>query len=363
MIRIAQPQLGDEEKEAVKEVLDSGILAQGPRVHAFEEAFARTTGAAHAVATNSGTAALHIALLAAGIQPGDEVITTPFTMVASANAILFCQAKPVFVDIEMETYNLDADRVEAALTPKTKAILPVHLYGHPCDLRALTRIAESHGLKMIEDACQAHGAMYQGKSIGQGENPACFSFYPTKNIFAAEGGLITTNDESSAQMMRMLRDHGAKEKYRHEVLGYNYRMTDLSAAIALAQLKKLAHVTTRRIENAQKLSAGLRGLKGIILPKTQEGCQHVFHQYCLRVTAEAKLGREALQTHLADRGIQTAVHYPLPVHHQPLYRRLGYTGAYPLAETASQEVLSLPVHPGVSDEDIQQIVNAMREAL
>jgi len=363
MIPIARPMIGPEEKAAVLEVLESGQLAQGTKVREFEERFAAACGVTYAVATSSGTTALHTALLAHGIGPGDEVITSPFTFIASANAILFVGARPVFADINPDDFTLHPDQVAAKITPRTRAILPVHLYGQPCDMPALMQLAAQHDLVIIEDACQAHGATVmlttESKiqpvgSFGTG----CFSFYPTKNMTTAEGGMITTNDPGIAGRARLIRQHGSRERYRHEVLGYNFRMTDLQAAIGLVQLSRLAEWTARRQANAAYLSAHLADLEYIAIPRVRPGVTHVYHQYTLRVMGH----RDAFAARLRELGVETAVHYPLPVHQQPLYQSLGYWGEFPHAEQASREVLSLPVHPLLTQDDLERIVTAVRAA-
>jgi dTDP-4-amino-4,6-dideoxygalactose transaminase len=351
VIPIAQPHISNDEKHAVLKVLESGQLAQGSRVQAFEDAFAAYCGVRHAVATSSGTTALHTALLAHGIGPGDEVITTPFSFIATANAILHCGARPVFVDIEPDTFNLDPKKVEAAITPATRALLPVHLYGHPADMAALMRIAGEHGLSVIEDAAQAHGAVCQGQPVGTW-GTGCFSFYPTKNMTTAEGGIVTTDDDGIADRARMIRNHGQCHRYEHHVLGYNYRMTDLHAAISLVQISHLEEWNLRRIENAAYLTAHLCG---VVTPSVRPGCRHVFHQYTIRVPSE----RDRLAAWLQECGIGTGIHYPCPIHRQPLYRGLGYDDNLPQAEAASREVLSLPVHPGLSQDDLSAIVSAV----
>jgi dTDP-4-amino-4,6-dideoxygalactose transaminase len=340
--------IGEDEKQAVLAVLESGNLAQGEMVHRFETAFAEAIGARHAVAVSSGTAALHLALLARGIGPDDEVITTPFSFIATANAILFTGAVPVFVDIEPDTMNLDPNKVEAAITAKTRAILPVDLFGHPADLAALRDIAARRGLWIIEDACQAHLAECDGETVGA-TGTACFSFYPTKNITTGEGGIVTTDDEQLADRLRLLRSHGQRERYHHDVLGYNLRMTDIHAAIGLAQLPKLAEFTEQRRRNAAYLSAHLRG---VVTPAVRPNCRHVFHQYTIRVRKD----RDGMASRLREAGIGTAVHYPVPIHRQRVYRELGYDPSLPEAEQASAEVLSLPVHPGLSGQDLALIV-------
>jgi perosamine synthetase len=351
MIPIARPLITDEEKQAVLEALESGQLAQGGRVQAFEETFAQYCGVRHAVATSSGTTALHTALVAHGIGPGDEVITTSFSFIATANAILFSGARPVFVDIEAETYNIDPHLVERAITPRTKAVLPVHLYGHPADMPALQRIADRHGLVLIEDAAQAHGAACAGQRVGTW-GTGCFSFYPTKNMTTAEGGILTTNDDEIADQARMIRSHGQRARYEHHVLGYNYRMTDIHAAIGLVQIQHLEQWNEQRIQNARYLT---EHLKGVATPGVRPGCRHVFHQYTVRVGPE----RDKFAAWLREQGIGTGIHYPKPIHQQPLYQELGYDLHLAEAEAASQEVLSLPVHPGLSQQDLETIVAAV----
>lgn len=354
MIPIARPQIGEEEKLAVLEVLESGMLAQGPRVRAFEEAFAEYCGVKYAIATSSGTTALHVALLAHGIGPGDEVITTPFTFIASANAILYAGARPVFVDIDPATFNIAPDQIEAAITKRTKAMMPVHLFGLPADMGPIMEIAERYGLIVIEDACQAHGAEYLGKRVGS-FGTGCFSFYPTKNITTGEGGMITTNDEQVAEKCRIIRQHGARRRYYHDELGFNFRMTDIHAAIGLSQLQKLERFNEARIANARYLSARLQGGQPPVVP---EGRRHVFHQYTIR-SSDGQ--RDSLIEGLKKRGIGVEVYYPVPVHQQRVYRDLGYNLTLPEAEKAAREVLSLPVHPGLSLHDLEAIVEAVNE--
>lgn len=354
MIPIAKPQIGDEEKRAVLEVLESGILAQGPRVQAFEEAFAEMCGVRYAIATSSGTTALHIALLAHGIGPGDEVITSPFTFIASANCALYVGARPVFVDIDPRTFNLDPHLVEAAITPRTKAIIPVHLYGLPCDMGPIMEIAQKYGLVVIEDACQAHGAEYRGKKVGS-FGTGTFSLYPTKNITSGEGGMITTNDPEIAEKCRAIRQHGARHRYSHDELGFNFRMTDVHAAIGLAQLQKLERFNQARQSNARYLT---EHLWGVVTPYVPSDRTHVFHQYTIRVPHGK---RDLLRAFLQGRGIGSEIYYPVPIHQQRLYRDLGYNGHFPEAERAAKEVLSLPIHPALSPSDLEAIVAAVNE--
>jgi len=355
MIPIAKPIIGDEEKEAVLDVLNSGIIAQGPRVREFEQAFSEFTGTEFAIAVNSGTAALHIALLAHGIGPEDEVITTPFTFISTSNSILFTGAKPVFADIKEETFNIDPEKIREKITDKTKAILPVHLYGHPVDMKAIMEIAEDHKLLVIEDACQAHGAEFHGKRVGS-FGTGCFSFYPTKNMTTSEGGMITTNNKGIAEKARMLRDHGSRERYVHEILGFNLRMTDISAAIGLCQLKKLPEFNRRRIENAKYLNKLIHNER-IITPKVRENCKHVFHQYTTRVMSD----RDKIVDILNEKGIGTGIYYPIPIHKQKLYNDLGYNESLPISEKLANEVISLPIHPSVTRENLGYISSVLNE--
>ena len=352
-IPIAKPQLGEEEKAAVIAVLESGMLAQGQRVAEFEACFAELCGVKHAVAVASGTAALWLALLAHEIGPGDEVITTPFSFIASSNCALFVGARPIFVDIEPDTYLIDASAIEDRITERTRAILPVHLYGQPCDMATIMEIAGRHNLIVIEDACQAHGATFEGQPVGS-FGTGCFSFYPTKNMTTGEGGIITTSDDALAERLRLLRNHGQSQRYRHDILGYHFRTTDIQAAIGLTQLEKLPAWNEQRIANARYLS---ERLQGVCVPIVRANRRHVFHQYTIRVSGE----RQALQDHLKGQGVGTAIHYPRPIHHQPLYQSLGYDDALPKAEAAGREVLSLPIHPALSQSDLDRIVAAVND--
>ncbi|HTK05703.1 MAG TPA: DegT/DnrJ/EryC1/StrS family aminotransferase [Ktedonobacteraceae bacterium] len=361
IIPISCPLLGAEEDEAVRRVLASGRLAQGPLVAEFERRFAELCAVREAVALSSGTAALYLALLAHGIGPGDEVITSSFSFVATANAVLLTGATPVFVDIEPSTYTLDPDAVASAITPRTKALLPVHLYGHPCDMLRLCQLAAARNLVMIEDACQAHGATLHGRPVGS-FGTGCFSFYATKNMTTGEGGMVTTNDSLLAERLRLLRNHGQQERYVHVAMGQNLRMTEIQAAIGLVQLAKLALFTEQRIVNASYLTSCLH--ECLSTPVIRPGYRHVFHQYTIRVLER----RNEWVQRLLARGIEAAVHYPLPIHRQPfylenttLYRVVGpaafsgMAGLYaelPVTEAAAREVLSLPVHPALSREDL-----------
>jgi perosamine synthetase len=353
LIPIARPLMGDEEKALVWSTIESGMLAQGPRVRELEERFAGFVGVPHGVATSSGTTALHLALLAHEIGPGDEVVTVPFTFIASANAILYTGARPVFVDVREETFNLDPGQIEAAITPRTRAILPVDLYGNPADLPAIAEIAERRGLALIEDAAQAHGAEVAGRRCGAWGTGA-FSFYPTKNMTTGEGGMITTSDPKVADRARLLREHGARVRYHHERLGYNFRMTDIHASIGLAQLDKLAGFNRRRIEIAGRYE---RELRGVLTPTVRPGARHVFHQYTIRVA-----GRDEFADRLRERGVGSAIYYPIPVHRQKPFIELGYgEQSLPVSERLSGEVLSIPVHPALTEEEVTRVIGAVNQ--
>lgn len=361
-ITMARPLIGDEEIYEVEAVLRSGLLSAGSKVAEFENAFAAYVGTRHAVAVSSGTAALYLALLAHGISPDDEVITSPFTFIATANSILLARAKPVFADIRPESFNLDPDDIVKKITAKTRAIMPVHLYGQPCDMKAIEDIASASGMAIIEDACQAHGSRYAGRAAGS-FGTGCFSFYPTKNMTTGEGGVVTTNEDDIAQRLRLIRNHGQTRRYYHESIGYNFRMTDIAGALGVCQLRKLTHFNAVRIANAGLLSAGLAGINGLELPVTCQQTEHVFHQYTVRITRRAHLTRDAFRDKLRERGITTEVYYPYPIHRQPLYRSLGYTDVLPKTEKACREVVSLPVHPALSRGDIGYIIESIREVM
>lgn len=350
MIPISKPSITDAEKSAVMEVLDSGILAMGPRTAKFEEAFASTFNVKHAIAVTSGTTALHIALLANGVGPGDEVITTPFTFAATVNSILYVGAKPVFVDIDAETFNLDLSQVEERITPRTKALLPVHLYGYVCDMDQMQAIADKHGLNIIEDACQAVGATYKDKFAGS-FGTGTFSFYATKNLMSGEGGMITTNDDQVAELCKMIRSHGMKRRYYHEMIGYNYRMTDIQAALGLVQLQRLPEFNEKRRQNAAYFNSKI---ESVITPKVKDDYCHVWHQYTVRINHGRD--RDAAVEQLTAAGIGTGIYYPIPAHHQPHIKEVVGEVSLPVAEQMAREVISLPVHPQLSQEDLNTIV-------
>ncbi|MGB9748231.1 MAG: DegT/DnrJ/EryC1/StrS family aminotransferase [Candidatus Woesearchaeota archaeon] len=359
-IQISKPNLGLKELKAIREVFKSGILVQGPKVEQFEKEFSDYVGTKYGIATSSGTTALHLAALSAGIKEGDEVIVSSFTFVATANCVLYCKAKPVFADINEDDYNINIDDVQKKITSKTRAIIPVHLYGQSADMKAIMDIAEDKNLIVIEDACQAHGAEFNKKKVGS-FGIGVFSFYATKNITTGEGGMITTDDERINELLRMLRSHGSKQRYYHEILGFNYRMTDIQAAIGLVQLKNLEKNNKKRIKNARILTKGLKNVPGIITPRIMPNRKHVFHQYTIRITPEFGISREELMKKLEERGIQTMIYYPLAIHKQKLYLDLGYKVSLPVTEKIQSEILSLPVHPLLKREDLNYIIQSIGE--
>ncbi|MGQ9530033.1 MAG: DegT/DnrJ/EryC1/StrS family aminotransferase [Candidatus Bathycorpusculaceae bacterium] len=353
MIPINAPLIGEEEIKAVTEVLKSGILTHalgaGPMVTKFEKEFAKYAGTKHAIAVNSGTAALHLAMMGVGIKLRDEVILPSFTFVATAEAIVMVGAKPVFVDIDPETYNISPQKIEKAITKKTKAIVPVDLYGLPADMQPIREIADKHALLIIEDAAQAHGATYKGKTVGTLADVTCWSLYASKNITTGEGGVITTNNDEIAEKIRIMRSHGEKEKYKSTMLGYNYRMPEMEAAIGCVQLQKLPKFLARRRENAMRLTEKLAKARKLQLPKETEDCKHSWYLYTVRLKHADEKARNKILEELRRRGIGAEAYYVNPVHLMPYYIKFG---KYRLPETekASKQVFSLPVHPGVMAE-------------
>ena len=342
---------------AIQGVLDTCQFTLGSEVAAFEEEFAAYSGADFGVGVNNGTSALHLALLAAGVGPGDEVITVPFTFVASVAAIHYTGAKTVFVDIDPVTYTMDPSQIEAAITPKTKAIIPVHLYGQPADMAPIMAVARKHGLVVIEDACQAHGAEYGGKRAGSLGDMACFSFYPGKNLGAyGEGGMVTSSNPGFVRTIRMLRDWGAEKKYHHVLKGYNMRLEGLQGAVLRVKLRHLDAWTEARRTAADRY-AKLLTAAGIAPPTARADVRHVYHVYAIRTANRAKL-QEALNA----RGVSTGIHYPFPVHLTPAYSDLGYkAGDFPHAEKAAEEELSLPMFPELTADQQAVVVGALAE--
>ena len=344
---------------AIGKVLESCQFVLGPEVSEFEKAFAAYCGASECIALNSGTSALHLALLAAGVGPGDEVITTPFTFVASVAAILYAGARPVLVDIDPRSFTLDPSKIEAAITPRTKSLLPVHLYGQSADMDPIMDIARKHSLIVIEDAAQAHGAKYKGRPAGSIGHMACFSFYPGKNLGAyGEGGAVTTANSEYARTIRMLRDWGQDRKYHHLLRGYNYRMEGFQGAVLGVKLRYLEQWTEARRGLVQQYNRLLSDCE-LELPYEMSSARHVYHVYTIRSRE-----RDRLQKVLADEGVQTGIHYPVPVHLQPAYADLGYgPGSFPEAETAAKQVLSLPLYPELSMQAVSQVADAVKKFL
>jgi dTDP-4-amino-4,6-dideoxygalactose transaminase len=344
---------------ALRRVLDSGAYTLGPEVAAFESEFAAWCGVPHAVAMNSGTTALHLALLAAGVGQGDDVVTTPFTFIATACAIRYAGANPVFADIDFATRNLDPEAVAKALTPRTRAIMPVHLYGQTADMAPLLALAKQHGLAVIEDAAQAHGATYRGEPAGGLGALGCFSFYPTKNLGAlGEGGLVTTRDAALADELRLLRDWGAREKYHHERVAYNARMDAFQGAALRVKLRRLTAWNEERRATAARYAELLPRI-GLEPPLEAAGNRHVWHVYTVRVPE-----RERVAASLREQGIGTAVVYPIPLHLQKAFADLGLgEGSFPNAERAARELLGLPMYPGLPADAPDRVVAALAEAL
>jgi perosamine synthetase len=357
MIPVARPDIGPEEEAAVLEVLRSRMLAMGARTEAFERAWADYCGVRHAILMANGTVAQEAVLRALGIGRGDEVVTVSFSFNATASVILQAGARPVFVDVREDDFCIDPMQVEAAITPRTKAIMPVHLYGLMADMDPLVEIAERHGLLIVEDAAQAHGATYHGRRAG-GFGPAMFSLYATKNLQTAEGGFATTDDDAVADRIRLYRNHGMRRRYHHEELGTNFKPTDIAAALGLAQMARLEERTARRRRNAERLSEGLRGY---LTPRVPEGRGHVWHQYTMRFPGE----RQRVIEGLTERGVGTLIYYPVPIHRQPyLMQRMPELAGLtlPVAERLAEEVLSIPVRPNLTDDELETVIRAVREA-
>lgn len=344
---------------AIAEVLAEGSYILGPAVARFEAAFASAHGAKHGIALNSGTSALHLALLALGIGAGDEVVTVPMTFLATAAAIAYTGAKPTFVDVDPTSWCMDPSKVEAAITPRTRAILPVHLHGRPADMDAISAIAARHGIPVIEDAAQAHGARYRGRTIGSIGRIGCFSFYPSKNLGAyGEGGAVVTNDDGIAAKIRSLRDWGQKERGVHELLGYNYRMDGVQGAILGVKLSRLPSWSESRRRVAALYDKALASLP-VERPAPAKDSEHVYHVYSILLK-----DRDRVRAKLAERGIATGVHYALPIHLQPCFAHLGHKpGAYPVAERLGRDFLSLPLYPELTGADVTEIVSALEAAI
>ncbi len=362
MIPINAPQVGKEEIDAVAKVLKSGILTNGlgagPMVTAFEKNFASFMKAKHGIAMNSGTAALHSSLAASGLKGGDEVILPSFTFVATAEAVILAGAKPVFADIDPVTYTITAENIEKALTKKTKAIMPVDLYGLPADAKPIREIADKKGLKIIEDAAQAHGASYKGKPPGALADAACWSFYGSKNMTTGEGGMITTNNDKIASTIRLIRSHGEKRKYTTVMLGHNYHMPEIQAAIGIEQLKKLPGFVAKRRHNAKRLTEKLKKARNLQLPTEPEGFKHSWYLYTVRMKTARQEQRDKVVEELIEKEIGAVVTYPNPIHRMPYYSKFA-KHRLPVTEKAAKQVLSLPVHPGVTSKQIDFITETV----
>ncbi|MBI5449594.1 DegT/DnrJ/EryC1/StrS family aminotransferase [Candidatus Gottesmanbacteria bacterium] len=362
MIPITHVSFTHEEEQAVVKVLRSGQLAQGETVAAFEKQFASYMGSGYAVAVANGTVALHIALLALGIGPGDEVITTPYSFIASTNAILYVGATPVFVDIGKD-FHIDAGKIEEKITKRTKAILPVHLFGNVCDMDIIRDVARRHDLKIIEDACQAHGAIYKSKKAGSIGDIGCFSFYATKNMTTGEGGMIVTDDKDINDYAKMARSHGGRVRYYHDFLGYNMRMTEMQAALGLVQLAKLDRFNKIRREHAAYYNELLSDMPQLVTPVVAGCVQHVYHQYTIRVREQKEKNRQTLIHAFDGAGIGYGIYYPVPIHQQKELLVRGFRGNFPIAEQLSREALSLPVHPKITKKQIHFIAEFIEKAL
>jgi len=360
--------IGKEEIDAAADVLKSGILTEksgmGPRVLEFEKEFARFVEAKHAVALSSGTAALHSAMMIAGVKPGDEVIIPSFTFHATAEVVLLTGAQPVFADIDPDSYTVTAESIEAVMTRNTKAIIPVHLYGLPAEMGAIKKLAHERGLTLVEDAAQAHGAEYDGHMIGSIGDMTCFSFYAGKNMTTGEGGMVTTNDDDSAEKLRMIRSHGEQRPYWPMMIGNNYRMTELLAAIGLVQLKKLPSFLERRRKNAEFYNERLGMLGKVIPPKEPEHREHAWYLYTVRLRGANAGKRNKIVEKLRSKNIEAAVYYESPLHLLPLYRELT-SSRRPLPETekACRQVFSIPVHPRLEDNELEYIFESLKRVL
>ena len=357
MIPPARPDLGPEEIAAVTEVLNSGMIAGGRRVAELEERWAAFCGVKHAIALSNGTVALMSIFAGLGLGPGDEVITVSHTFNATVSSILYTGAWPVFVDIEPDTYLMDAGRIEAAITPRTRAICPFSLFGIVADMDAIQAIADRHGLKVVEDACQAHGALYRGRRAGS-FGYAAFSLYGTKNMTTGEGGFVNTNDDRLADWIRLYRNQGMRERYHHEILGYNFRLTDIAAAIGLVQLDKLERNTLRRQAIARRYDEAFADLP-IQLPTWPEGRTHVYHQYTLGVGP----GRDRIVAEMKEAGVICGIYYPIPCHRQAYVMELGIDGTLPNTDAAAAACMSLPMYPGLTEAEQTQVIGALRAAV
>jgi perosamine synthetase len=357
MIPIARPQISQAEKDAVMAVLDSGMIACGQTVTEFETSFAEYSGAAYGVATTSGTTALEVALRALGIGDGDKVITTAWSFIASTNSILYTGATPVFADIDRRTFDIDPDRIEVALkaNPDAKAIQVVHLFGQPCDMDRIARLSKTYGVKLIEDCAQAHGAEWRGKKVGGFGDAAAFSFYPTKNMTTGEGGIVLVNDEKTEQKARLLINHGMERRYIHDEIGYNYRMTNIAAAIGIEQLKRLDGFNDARRTNAALYDEGITNPL-IETPFALPEAKHIYHQYTIKVLDGR---RDDLIKRFEQNDIGYGIFYPYSIPEQPAYRDRGFNTDWPATDLIKTQALSIPVHPGVTEDEVKAVTDVI----
>ena len=359
MISMAKPIIEQDEIDAVVEVMQSGMIACGEVVSEFEQKFANYIGMDYGVATTSGTTALDLAMKSLGIGEGDRVITTPFTFIASSNSILYQKATPVFVDIDPKTYLLDPQKLEEYLQnsydPSIKAIVVVHLYGLSCDMPKIMQIAKKYNITVIEDCAQSHGAAIDGKKSGSFADVSCFSFYPTKNMTTSEGGMVLYKDKNLYDLAKKLINHGRVDQYLHDVLGYNYRMTNIAAAIGLAQLTKVDTFNAKRVENAKVYDELFSGVEGVITPYVADGFYHVYHQYTINVGSK----RDQLQEYLKNKQIGSAIVYPFSMQQQPFYKGVCEYSNLDIATQTAKEVLSIPVHPSLTQDDVQTVADAV----
>jgi perosamine synthetase len=359
-INLADTHLAEAEIAAAVEVLRSGNLRQGPQVAAFEKAFAEFVGGGTAVASSSGTSALHLAYLSF-LEPGDEVLVPSFTFFATASAVVLAGGKPVFCDIHPETLTMDVADAEKKITPRTRALGPVHLFGNACAMDELIALASRHNLRIVWDAAQAHGTHYNGRDIGSYADFVCYSLYPTKNLFVGEGGLTVTKDEAAVEKMRLYRSHGQAQKYHHTLIGYNYRMTDVEGAIGLKQLERLPEMLASRRRNAAILTAVLSEIKGISLQQVEANSEHSYHQYCLMLDPDRAVDRQTFQNRLKEAGVMSAIHYPRGVHQQPVFQKLSGPVALPVTEAVTEKILAIPVHHGLTVGEVNYLAATIRK--
>ncbi|NEP13425.1 MAG: DegT/DnrJ/EryC1/StrS family aminotransferase [Symploca sp. SIO2C1] len=359
--------IGEQVSAAVQEVLTSGYYIGGSSVKSFEQQFAAYLGVSECIGCNSGTDALYLALRALDIGPGDEVITTPFTFIATAEVITAVGAQPVFVDIDAATFNLDITKIAVAITDKTKAIIPVHLFGQPMDMDAIMSVAQAHGIAVIEDCAQATGAQWRGKKVGSIGHIGCFSFFPTKNLGACgDGGAVVTNDDNLTASIRMLKEHGSSQRYYHEATGINSRLDAIQAAILAIKLSYLEQWNNARRQLAANYHQMLQPLSGVVVPQETASTHAVWNQYTIRLTKDSTSSkyRDQVRQQLQEKGVNSMIYYPIPLHLQPVYKTLGYqTGHFPVTEQVCNQVLSIPMFPELSFEEQQQVVYSLKDCL